>query len=595
MRKRIEAAILAVTLIILIGFCVQNTSAIDVITQNVVISQVQVKDSISATNEVVEIYNNSSNVVDITNWCLFYASKDYLTPPGSDWRKLACFVPDTTNTEVALGGQSYARIVSKSFTPSYTEDFLAVFSSMLSNDAGHVRLVDNLGNEVDRVGWGSLAVNPEGVPAIMGDSGIIERKFDVDRDVLVDTNNNAADFFDTSLDLCRNMIGLQDVVPVGYLSDVSQDCSLAPDICNNIDGLQTVMPDGYATDGQGGCISLDICPNLDGVQLVLPRNYLLKDDGSCINDLLPLKITELLPNPVGNDAGSEFIEIFNPNDRQVDLTDYRLGIGLNDEKTLTFPEGSTIAPGAFESFSNTDYAFTLVNSSSQVKLLLSDNIIIDTTDPYIDPLPGMSWALIDSTWQYTDRVTPGADNLAKSVEAVDAVPIATSEAVVVDSILKPCAPNQYRSPDTNRCRLIVSDSTSVLTPCKTGQYRSEETNRCRSIVSDVASLVPCSEGEERNPITNRCRSVLGASTTTLAPCAEGEERNPDTNRCRKVVATMPPAGFAVQPIADTATGMVGWWAFGGIGLLALGYGGWEWRVEIVRLSRRLASFIHLSK
>ncbi len=594
MRKRIEAAILAVSLVTLIGFCAQNASATDTTSQKVVISQIQVRDSLSPYNEVVEIYNNSPVAVDITNWCLLYATKDYLATE-SDWRKLACFVPDEVDMDIVLGGQSYARIVSKSFTPPYSKNFLAVFSSMLSNDAGHVRLVDGLGNEVDRVGWGSLAVNPEGSPAVMGTSGVIERKFDIDLDTLIDTNDNSVDFFDTSLDMCRNMMGLQDIVPVGYLFDESHDCSLAPDACNNIDGLQTVIPNDYATDGQGGCISLDICSNLDGVQLVLPKNYIIKDDGSCINDLLPLKITELLPNPVGNDAGSEFIEIFNPNTRVVDLTDYKLDIGLNDEKTLAFPEGSTIAPQAFGLFSNADLAFKLVNSSSRVKLLLSDDTVIDTTEAYLDPLPGVSWALINAAWQYTDQITPAAENLQQSVEAVDVTPVAARKTIIADTIAKPCASNQYRSPETNRCRSIVSDSTVTLTPCKTGQYRNEETNRCRSIASDVVNLVPCGEGEERNPATNRCRSVLGATTTPLAPCAEGEERNPDTNRCRKVVATMPTVGFAVQPVADTATGMVGWWAFGGVSLLALAYGGWEWRVEIVRLSRRLASFIHLSK
>ncbi len=592
MRKRIEIAILAVTFVLLLGFGAQNVSAAGTSRPDVVISQVQVRDATSSYNEIVEIYNNSVAAVDITNWCMFYASKDYLVT-GSDWRKLACYAPTVTGSEISLGGQSYGRIISSAFEPLFTGSYLSSFTAALGNDAGHVRLVDQLGVEIDRVGWGSLAGNPEDTPATIGPSGTIERKFDIDRGVLVDTDNNAADFFDISLDLCRNMMGLQDMVPLGYLSDADRNCNLAPDLCDNLDGLQFVVPDGYVTDGLGGCISLDVCVNLDGIQLVVPRNYILEDDGRCINDLLPLKITELLPNPIGNDVGSEFIEIFNPNNRLVDLTDYKLGIGLKNEKVLTFPSGSTIGSQAFEAFSNADLAFTLVNSSSQVKLLLSDDTVIDATDIYEDPLPGMSWALINATWQYTDQITPGASNLEKTIETVDMTQTSDNE-ITSAVILKPCAPNQYRSPETNRCRLIVSEPNSVLVPCKDGQYRSEETNRCRSIASDIAVIVPCSAGEERNPETNRCRSVLGASTE-LAPCAAGEERNPETNRCRKVVSTIPTAGFAVEPIADTASGVAGWWAFGGVGSLALGYAGWEWRSEILGLLRKIGSFWHSSK
>ncbi len=595
MRKRIEAAILAISLLSIFGFSVQIASATDVAQSGVVISQVQVKDSVSSSNEIVEIYNDSSNAVDITNWCVYYASKDYLTVPTSDWRKLVCFTPEVAGSEIVLGGKSYSRIISKSFAPPYAGSYLAVFTATLSNDAGHVKLVDNQGLEIDRVGWGEEADNPEGLPAIINTSSAIERKYDIDRDVLIDTNNNAADFFDTASDLCRNMVGFQDMVPVGYLSDTSHSCSLAPDMCVNIDGLQIVMPDGYAFDEAGDCVSLDVCLNLDGIQYDMPKNYTIDSEGSCINDLLPLKITELLPNPVGNDIGSEFIEIYNPNKSLVDLSDYKLSIGLSDEKTLSFPDGSTIDGLSYKPFYSSDLNFTLVNSSSRVKLLLNDSRVLDMTDNYLDPLPGMAWALVDSVWQYTDRITPGDENLEKSAETTDAVQIASVETTTSDVSLKPCAPNQYRNPETNRCRLIVADTSEILIPCKAGQYRSEETNRCRSIVADVVSLVPCSEGEERNPETNRCRSVLGTSTTALLPCSEGEERNPETNRCRKIVSTMPTAGFAVQPISDTATGVVGWWAFGGIGLLALGYAGWEWRTEVVRISRRLASFIHLSK
>ncbi len=102
----------------------------------------------------------------------------------------------------------------------------------------------------------------------------------------------------------------------------------------------------------------------------------------------------------------------------------------------------------------------------------------------------------------------------------------------------------------------------------------------------ASTLTPCKAGQERNPATNRCRSLLGASTQ-LKPCAAGQERNPDTNRCRKAAITdVPAADFAVKDAKQTGSDFVGWWALGIIAIMAIGYGVWEWRGEIVGLARK---------
>jgi hypothetical protein len=223
-------------------------------------------------------------------------------------------------------------------------------------------------------------------------------------------------------------------------------------------------------------------------------------------------------------------------------------------------------------FSNNDIKYTLVNTSGNVILRSADDTLIDETLIYENPSDGMAWAVIDNVWQYTDQPTPGAVNVASSVEI--------ESEVALSSNLAPCADNQYRSPETNRCRLIAT-SVSTLTPCKDNQYRSEETNRCRNIASDATALAPCDEGQERNPETNRCRSiasVLGASD--LVPCKEGQERNPETNRCRNVASAMPQAEYKPEQTNQSANNYIIWWSLGAVLLVAIIYGIWEWRHEI---------------
>jgi hypothetical protein len=373
-------------------------------------------------------------------------------------------------------------------------------------------------------------------------------------------------------------------MPIGFGTDSSGNCQM--DICLNLDGLQLILPSGMELDGSSNCVAHDECSNLSGAQVLIPAGYKRGNENNCMLDLLPLKITELLPNAIGSDEGNEFIEIFNPNDSDVDLINYVLYFGSDYVHAYQFPLGSHIGAGQYLSFSNDDIKFTLVNTTSSARLSASDGTVIDETPIYLNPVDGMAWALIDDKWQYTNRPTPGAINIISYIEP--------QQETTAQSDLQPCADNQYRSPDTNRCRLI-STTTSDLVPCKDGQYRSEETNRCRSIVTDVISLVPCAEDQERNPDTNRCRSVAVLAASDLAPCKEGQERNVDTNRCRNIVSTVPTADYAPQQTESNNNGYVGWWALAGVGALAVAYGVWEWRQEIVDAARKLGSFRRFNK
>jgi hypothetical protein len=206
-----------------------------------------------------------------------------------------------------------------------------------------------------------------------------------------------------------------------------------------------------------------------------------------------------------------------------------------------------------------------------------DGSIVAETPYYESAKEGESWAFIDGIWQYTNRPTFNAANTSSAI-------IAPKE----DATLKPCADNQYRSEETNRCRLIAA--AAELTPCKEGQVRNEETNRCRSTVAIAGGLTPCKEGQYRSEETNRCRAIA-TDASTLTPCKAGQERNPDTNRCRTIIQSLTDAAFAPEPVKQDSTAFAGWWAIGGVGALAAGRLGWEWREEIIKGIRAAAAFL----
>ena len=64
-----------------------------------------------------------------------------------------------------------------------------------------------------------------------------------------------------------------------------------------------------------------------------------------------------------------------------------------------------------------------------------------------------------------------------------------------------------------------------------------------------------------------------------------QEKNPETNRCR-TVKKLSTADYGVKGATSQQQSGMGWYiwaAIGGIVLLILGYGVWEWRDELKKL------------
>ena len=219
MRKRFVVAMLAIFLTVF-GLNIQNVSAIS---PNVVLSQLQLGTAVSASNEFVELYNNAESDTEITNWCLYYASAASTTF-GS---KLGCFVPENELIHVYLPTHAFSFAISTVLAtaqPSLGSDLK--FSATLSGTAGHVRIIDSAGFEIDKLGWGTTAISPEMVYINTAPVGkVLQRKTSIVPSILQDTDNNSVDFelvaprltyaygsiYEVQ-DLCKNISGIQQLV-----------------------------------------------------------------------------------------------------------------------------------------------------------------------------------------------------------------------------------------------------------------------------------------------------------------------------------------------------------------------------------------------
>lgn len=503
---------------------VADTSNISAASPSVVISHVLVGEDGAATSEFIGLYNNSTQDVELTDYCLENKSDV----------KFAC-IDGGPGTKVFIKAQEYLTISSAGYSAKHAYHPDTVYevtnktSGSIVASSDTIALMNPSGTEVDTVSWSG---------GLVTGSAWVRKESVYGSRILLDTDN---------------------------LSDFVAH----PDVAFPLNTSYDVEPEA------------DVCSNLDGPQAELPADYRFEGT-ECVLDLLPLQITEVLPNATGSDTGKEFIELYNPTDRIANLDIYRLYVGMSDPKIYSFPAGSSIGPGEYAVFYDTQIQFTLVNTTGKVSVAGSDNTVVSETEAYAQPADDEAWALIGDTWQYTNQPTPGAGNNV-SIEVEEGTSAALSPT--------PCPEGKYRNPLTGRCRTIESDA-SVLATCDGDQYRNPETGRCRKLTTPV-STAPCKEGQYRSEETNRCRTIAAASAA-LAACKDGQERNPETNRCRNVTAAaMPAAGFAVEPVAQGAQAFVGWWALGAVGFLALGYAAWEWRAEIARQIRKIATAIKI--
>lgn len=436
----------------------------------------------AAAQELVAVYNNSSQEIDITGWCIANKSST----------SFACISSELPGQTVILPGFSYAVVVSQQFmlaNPDYQPAVIYTpgYSSYGSITGGgdSLSIYDSENNLVDYMEW---------TKPLPGGS-LLQRSLDPESSsVYVDTGDPTDFAAVTEFEYPEDGTYKIDI-------DQTNDCEDTNEICNE-----------HTEESPGAAL---------------------------------IFITEILPNVKGSDKGHEFVEIYNPGDITIDLSNYLLWIGTDKPKSYVFPSDHKLEPGQYQYFGDQQIGYTLPNSTSKVWITDKNDNIVSESETYVNPKDDMAWAFINGSWQYTNQPTPGAENMPSIA--------ASKKSSAKSNQLKPCATNQYRSPETNRCRKV-----------------------------EVASsgLKPCQSGQERNPDTNRCRKIATASAQ-LAECPAGKIRNPETNRCKTEIK-MPQADHAVKGDKVEA-GDSNWyiWAVVAVAVtLGLSYAAWEWRYEV---------------
>ena len=95
-------------------------------------------------------------------------------------------------------------------------------------------------------------------------------------------------------------------------------------------------------------------------------------------------INEVDTNPSGDDSQyvSEWVELYNPTDDDVDLSGWQIASTTVLKKTLTIPDGTIIDSGDFLTFVNEKLWFT--DTAESIELKNTDGLVIDKTREIYD-------------------------------------------------------------------------------------------------------------------------------------------------------------------------------------------------------------------
>jgi PKD repeat protein len=132
-----------------------------------------------------------------------------------------------------------------------------------------------------------------------------------------------------------------------------------------------------------------------------------------------IKISELLPNPVGSDD-AEWIELFNQGQNTVDLSGFK--VQDNSAGQYTIGQGLLLAGNSYLVLYKNQTKISLNNTGGDsVKVYSPDNNLLDSAVYAASAPEGKSWALINGSLAWTPSPTPGQANVLPENQAPQAM------------------------------------------------------------------------------------------------------------------------------------------------------------------------------
>ncbi|QQS61818.1 MAG: lamin tail domain-containing protein [Candidatus Moraniibacteriota bacterium] len=121
-----------------------------------------------------------------------------------------------------------------------------------------------------------------------------------------------------------------------------------------------------------------------------------------------IRLNEILPDPDGDEAKNEYIELYNFDNKEIDISYW--GIQDTSGVEYIFPQGTRIASGEYFSFSRNIFKFSLNNTKEKISLKDATGYEIDFVT-YENTKKNISWNRNEKNeWRKSAHLTPGKKN-----------------------------------------------------------------------------------------------------------------------------------------------------------------------------------------
>ncbi|MES2970723.1 MAG: lamin tail domain-containing protein [Patescibacteria group bacterium] len=361
-----------------------NVAAVFADTPSLIITEVKVRNDTAGLDEFIELYNPGLESVSLSEYLIGYINTPTPTPDQQ-------FTEAVIAAGLLPAGESFV-LAKNELDLDLQGSKKSPFSS-LSDSGGTLIIKDNNANVIDKFAWSST--ESVALPPIVHQC----------TNSNVSCNLNRTQSFSRSKDLEENY---ELDFPSWQLGEPTPESATLlplpvpdPEPEPEPEPEPTPDPTPDPTEAPPETLPIETQPPEPDTDTTpdVPTN------------LLPLQITELLPNPAppASDSKDEFIELYNPNDQALNLVGYKLQSGSTFSYSHTFG-ATSLAAHEYRAFMVTETGNILSNSGGQVRLLDPDGVVVAQTNAYDDANDGDAWAMVSGAWQWTTTSTPHAVN-----------------------------------------------------------------------------------------------------------------------------------------------------------------------------------------
>ncbi len=325
----------------------------------------------SANDEWIELYNNSDIPINLEGWMLIAedgAPKD-IKLTGSVLAEDFYLLERTDDNSV----------------PNIAADL--IYTGALGNNGEVLKLYDNLGNLIDEANCGS--------GWLAGDNKT--------KQTMEKTNTG----WQTSAEPggTPNSIVASGQAPKSQNSEGVNPNGQTPTPQNSLSLVAGQAPSPAPSTAPSPPLSP---PPAHLSPLPTPSVTHIYPDGITFN--------EILPSPEGADSENEWVEVFNQNNFEVNLSGWKIKDSEGAVATYSFPEGTKISGLGYLTISREESKITMNNDKDSLSLLQPDGKIADTISYGKAPL-GQSYNRNKNSWEWSDSLTPGAQNSITNLSA----------------------------------------------------------------------------------------------------------------------------------------------------------------------------------